>query len=115
MLRAIVAGLLICTVNACTSWNPVLVEPATYIGMHHPEEVRVQLRDGSTFLLGRPRVIGDTLRGIDAGSYRNVPLANVAALQAPEPARGRTALLAASSVAAGIALIVWVAASDRVN
>jgi hypothetical protein len=115
MLRAIVAGLLICTVTACTNWNPVTIEPATYIGMHHPDEVRVQLRDGSTFLLGRPRVFSDTLRGIDAGTFRSVPLASIAALTAPEPARGRTALLAAAGVAAGVALIVWAASSDQVQ
>src|SRR4029077_18789725 len=66
MLRTIVAGMLIVTLTSCTTWTAVTISPASYIRMHDPESVWLQLRDNSTLVLGRPRVVGDTLRGINA-------------------------------------------------
>jgi len=113
MLRAIAAGILIVTATSCTNWKPVTVEPTAYIGAKHPEALWVQLQDGSTFLLARPTVFRDTLRGVDAGSYRNIPLSKIAGLRAQEPAKGKTAALAVLGVAAVVGIIVLGATSDN--
>ena len=113
MLRPMIAAILTCTVTCCTNWKPVPVQPETYIRTHHPESIWVQLQDSSAFLLGRPRVSLDTLRGIDAGTYRRIPLRSVARLRAPEPAVARTALLVTFAVVASAAVIYWAASSDR--
>ena len=89
--------------------------PANYIRMHDPEAVLVDLQDGSTLKLGRPRVMGDTLRGINAGTYRNVPLSDVTRLQAQEPARKKTAIVVAVSAVSLVGLIYVLATSDHVQ
>lgn len=111
MLRALVAGLLIAVLTACTSWSQVSMSPVNYIRSHDPAAVWLQLEDGSTMVLGRPRVMGDTLRGIASGVYRNVPLSHVTKFKAQEPSKTKTGLLIAGGVlfAAGI---VWVATSS---
>ena len=115
MFRAIAAGILIVTATSCTNWKAVTVEPTTYIGTRHPETLWIQLQDSSTCLLSRPTVFRDTLRGIDAGSYRNIPLSKIVRLRAPEPATGKTAALAVLGVAAAVGVIVLGATSDRTN
>jgi hypothetical protein len=115
MLRTIVAGMLIVTVTSCTSWKPVLIRPETYLGTHNPESIWVQLQDSSTFILERPRVVLDTLRGINAGAVRLIPLSDVARLRALEPAGGKTALLVAVSVVATVAAIYLAAHTDRIQ
>jgi hypothetical protein len=115
MLRTIVAGALIIAMTSCTSWTPISIAPASYIRMHDPEAVWVQLQDGSTLVLARPRVMGDTLRGITAGAYRNVPLSQVARLRAQEPARKKTAVVVGVSVVLAAGLIYMLAHSDRIT
>jgi hypothetical protein len=115
MLRTIVAATLIVVTTSCTSWTPVSMAPANYIRMHDPEAVLVQLQDGSTLRLGRPRVVGDTLRGINAGTYRNVPLSDVARLQAQEPAKKKTAIVVAATAVFLIGAIYMLANSDHVT
>ena len=113
MLRTIVAGLLIVTMTACTSWKPVLIRPETYIRMHDPEAVWVQLQDNSTLVLGRPRVFLDTLRGTHAGEYRNIPLKDVVKLRAEEPDRRKTALLVSAGAVFAAAFLYLATHSDR--
>lgn len=113
MLRTIVAAILIVAMTSCTTWTPVSMAPANYIRMHDPEAVLVQLQDGSTLRLGRPRVMGDTLRGINAGAYRNVPLSDVTRLQAQEPARKKTAIVVAASAVFLVGIIYVLATSDH--
>lgn len=115
MLRTIVAAICIVVMTACTSWTPVSIAPANYIRMHDPEAVLLQLQDGSTLRLGRPRVMGDTLRGINAGTYRNVLLSDVTSLQAQEPAKKKTAIVVAASTVFLVGLIYVLANSDRVT
>jgi hypothetical protein len=81
--------------------------------MHDPATVWVQLRDSSTLVLGRPRVFLDTLRGVNAGAYRNIPLRNVVRLRAEERATVKTALLITALVAGVVGTIYWGVTSDR--
>jgi len=115
MIRAIATGIFIVATTSCTNWKPVTVEPTAYIGTRHPETLWVQLQDSSTFFLARPTVFRDTLRGVEAGSYRNIPLSKIVRLRAPEAATGKTAALAGLGVAAAVAIIVLGATSDRTN
>lgn len=113
MLRAIVAGILIVTLTSCTTWTPVTMSPTSYIRMHDPAAVWVQLNDGSTMIVSRPRVFADTIRGIVAGGYRNIPLKDVAKFQAQEPNRKKTAMVIAAGVLATVGLVYLITHSDQ--
>jgi hypothetical protein len=115
MLRAIVTGILILSLTSCTAWTPITVAPATYIRAHDPAAIWVQLQDSSTLVLGRPRVFGDTLRGISGGVYRNVPLSQVAVLRAQGPAKQKTTIAVAASVVFVVGLVYVLATSDHVQ
>jgi hypothetical protein len=112
MLRTIVAGILIFTVTSCTTWKPVSLAPERYIRIHDPDAIWVQLQDGSALVLGRPRVFLDTLRGINGGGYRSIPLTNVVQLRAEEPSNTKTALLIASLVVI-MTGVYWTVHSDH--
>lgn len=115
MLRSLIAGILLVTLTSCTAWKPVSMSPASYIRMHDPEAVWVQLHDSSTLVLGRPRVFGDTLRGISAGTYRNVPLSDVAQLRAQEPSKKKTAIAVGASAVLLVGLVYLITHSDHVQ
>jgi hypothetical protein len=115
MLRTIVAAILIVTLTSCTTWKAVSITPANYIRMHDPDAVWIQLEDGSTLVLSRPRVIGDSLRGITAGAYRNVALTKVTRMRAQEHSGKKTAIAAAASTVFAVAVIYLLAKSDRVQ
>jgi len=115
MLRATVAALLIFTVTACTTWRPVGANPARYVGSRTPESVQVKLKDGSTVTLGRPNIVRDTLKGVEGGAYRYIPMTEVTEMMAPEPDVKKTALLAAFGFVV-FAGTIWIAiASDNTS
>jgi hypothetical protein len=113
MLRAIVASLLIVTLTACTTWRPVGPNPERYVGSRIPESVQVRLKDGSTVVLGRPNIVRDTLKGVEGGTYRYIPMTDVTEMLAPEPDMGKTVLLATVAIVAFVGTIYIAAASDR--
>ena len=115
MLRTLIAGILIVTMSSCTTWKAVSISPERYIKLHDPEVVWVQLQDGSALILGRPRVFLDTLRGVNAGGYRNIPLSNVVRLRAQEPAKAKTALLITALALLTVGTIYLGAHSDRIQ
>ena len=91
------------------------MSPTNYIRSHDPAAVWLQMEDGSTMVLGRPRVLGDSLRGIAAGVYRNVPLNKVAKFKAQEPSKSKTALLVAVGVVCTAGLVWAATSSDRTS
>lgn len=113
MLRTIVAGILLVTVTACTAWKPISMSPTSYIRMHDPEAIWLQLQDSSIVILGRPRVFLDSLRGISGGEYRNVALKDVVHVRAEEPDKGKTTALVAASVVLAVGFVYLAATSDR--
>lgn len=115
MLRAAVASLLIVTLTGCTTWRPVGPNPERYVGAKTPETVSVRLKDGSTVVLGRPNIIRDTLKGVEGGAYRYIPMADVTEMMAPEPDMGKTVLLAALGIVAFAGTIIIAAASDNTS
>lgn len=66
VLFAAVAGGL-ATLGACTSWHVAQLPPAQFVEAHH-DRVLVELRDGSVHELAAPKVEGDSLTGVVAGS-----------------------------------------------
>ena len=85
--------------------------PTNYIRSHDPASVWLKLDDGSTMIMGRPRVMADSLRGIAAGVYRTVPLASVKEFKAQEPSKSKTAALVATGVVF-TGVIIWAATSS---
>lgn len=115
MLRAFVAGVLIVTLTACTTWKPVGPNPERYVGANTPESVHVRLKDGSTVVIGRPNIIRDTLKGVEGGAYRYIPMTEVTEMLVPVPDKGKTALLASLGVVAFIGSIWLAIASDNIQ
>jgi hypothetical protein len=115
MLRAIVAGLLVVTLTSCNTWTPVPMSPTNYIRSHDPSTVWLQLEDSSTMIMGRPRVLADSLRGIVAGVYRTVPLSRVKHFKAQEISKSKTALLVTAGVVFTVGLVYLAATSDHVT
>ena len=114
MLRTTVtATLIVAILTSCTAWKPETMAPDRYIRMHDPEAVWVQLHDGSTMNIGRPRVVGDSLRGIVAGGYRNVALKDVTQFRAEEPSKNRTAIAVTAAVLAAAGLVYLATHSDH--
>ena len=113
--RAVAAGLMVVVLSSCTTWKTVQTSPARYIGARTPESVRLRLRDGSTCLLGRPTVAQDTLRGVEGGEYRHIPLSDVEAMEAPEADKVKTAAVITLVSLALVGTIYVAASSDRVQ
>ncbi|HXQ29745.1 MAG TPA: hypothetical protein VN848_10790 [Gemmatimonadales bacterium] len=88
---------------ACTTLRPV--EPDELRGPNPPERVRVTTTDDSTVVLRAPTVLGDTLIGTVDRVRRTFLLAQATAIQAWEPAPGRTAALVGGGAGA-LAFIV---------
>lgn len=91
------------------------MSPTNYIRSHDPGSVRVTLQDGSILVVGRPRVFEDTLRGITAGAYRNIPLGDIARFEAQEPSKSKTGMMIALGVAFAVGVGLLVANSDHVT
>jgi hypothetical protein len=82
---------------ACVTVRPVLA-PATFIPARSPDVVWVTAQSGEIIPVGDPTLQGDTLVGRWVGTSEPVrfPLPQARVIQAAQPHRGRTALLAAS-------------------
>ena len=116
MLRTTVAGILIAvTLASCTAWKTETMAPDRYIRMHDPGSIWVKLQDGSTLVVGRPRIFADTMRGIVAGGYRNIPLKNVTEFRAEEPAKKQTIIAITAAVIAAAGLVYLATHSDQTN
>jgi len=102
---------------ACSTLAPVRETPTAFITAHAPGAVVITKTDNSVVVLAGPKVIGDTLGGFVGRDYVEIPLANVQALSARRPAKGRTALLIGASVVAagGIAFVILNSNSHSTN
>lgn len=82
---------------ACVTVRPVLA-PASFIPARSPDIVWITAQSGEVIPVGQPALQGDTLVGRWVGTSEPVrfPLRQIRVMQAAQPHRGRTALLAAS-------------------
>jgi hypothetical protein len=76
-VRRLIACILLPTyLAACTSWKTQEVSPQQVLADKQPDKVRVELADGSRFVVEEPVVSGDTLMGFEKGRWtsgRHVP------------------------------------------
>ncbi len=93
MIRNWIAAAGLLTALACTSVRSV--QPAQFIPQHAPALVWVTTTSSALVAVAQPRIDGDTLRGMWAGSQRPVaiPLNGVQSMQAKAPSNVRTAIL----------------------
>ena len=91
----------------CHVWAPVQLTPARDFGRN--AQVRVARMDSSTVVFYGPRVVGDSVVGIWAGSSARtaVALADVRGAKEYQLSRTRTAL-AALGVATGVVVVAGV-------
>jgi len=87
---------------ACTTMQPV--KPYELEGADGPKSVVVKRKDGTTLIMAQPAMHGDTITGLANGASLDIPLSQVASLQARELSPDRTrnvVLVAVGAVVAG--------------
>ena len=115
-------GLLMITA-ACTSWHLEAVSPQALIATRHPSQVRVTLAGGERLVIRGPRVVADSLLGIDVTGERKglfvapllvlegrrtpigLPLAAVRGVATRRVSALKTGLYAGSMLAVSVAAI----------
>jgi hypothetical protein len=87
------AGLLL---SACLQTVQLVSSPATFIPERQPDRLRVLDNHGGVFVLDRPQLVGDTIRGYDQREAQSlsVALADVRRVEARQLSRTRLALAA---------------------
>jgi len=78
---------------ACTTIAPVS-SPWTYVAAEQPQRVWITRTDGSTLVMGAPRISGDTLFGFEGTQFQEIPLASIYQVRAVQAVPARTAGLA---------------------
>jgi hypothetical protein len=117
-------SLVLGSATACTSWHTQASTPSEVLAVRPPSSARVTLASGTTIVVNRPRIVGDTLTGWpEAGGHSSgtartsdladpirIPLANIRSIAVQRVSAGKTALLV---VGLGVtAAIVAAAASS---
>ena len=62
---------------ACTSWRVQPVTPQELLAREHPDAIQVRAQGGAKFVLGSPRVEGDSLTGYVKRVERRLPMATI--------------------------------------
>jgi hypothetical protein len=91
------AALSLSSLAGCSTWRVAQVSPAQAIAAH-PDRVLLEMRDGSVHQLAAPKVEGDSLTGVVAGSApagaplvrEAYALTDVARIAAPDRDAART-------------------------
>ena len=73
-MRMTPAVALLIVAAACTSWHTEDLAPQNMIAAKHPSRVRVTLVSGDRLVIRDPRVLADSLLGIDVTGVRKGPL-----------------------------------------
>lgn len=74
--RVVIAGvLLLANVSAaCSSWRVQSVTPQELLAREHPNAIQVREQGGAKYVLGSPRVEGDSLTGYVKRVVRRIPI-----------------------------------------
>jgi hypothetical protein len=85
-------ALLCLSSGACTTWKGAPVTPQAFPAIDPSFAVRVTLRDGAILQIESPRVVGDSLNGIDSRNRRPLvlPLAEIQRLETRRIHAGKT-------------------------
>lgn len=105
--RRVVAGLLLISVTACTSMQPV-AQPREFMQMRRPPVVWVsQGTEIGMMAVESPKLEGDSLVGFVEGEYTEIAMNSVKSMQAKQYSRKTTALFAVG-VSAVLATLLFV-------
>src|SRR3989442_5970170 len=99
--RRLIAGLLLASLTACTTFQPV--SPREYIPISHPRQIYITRSDNSVVVMQLPKLLGDTLVGYVNGDYQEMTLSQAKQVNARVAANGRTAVAVAAAVS-GVAV-----------
>jgi hypothetical protein len=110
MLKRLVASVLLTSLLACTTLRP-LADYEQYVRTSQRSQLIVTPKDSKPLRLDGPRFVNDTLVGFVEGRYREFAPGELSAVQAQQPARGRTALLVGAVLTLGAVLIATLAGS----
>src|SRR5579864_1912526 len=90
MMRKLTAALLVPITTACTTVAPV-ANPREFIPIKRPNEVWLQRKDGTTVVMYRPVLKGDTVFGVVRGQgQRGIARSEITGVQAAQPAPDKT-------------------------
>ena len=112
MIKRIVASVLLASMVACTTLQPV-ANYEQYVRTAQPSQLRVTPRDSKPVMLDAPRFVNDTLVGFVRGQYREFAPGDLTAVQVRQPASGRTAFLVGAVAAVGAVLIAVLASGGQ--
>ena len=121
--RRLSISLVLGPATACSSWHTQASTPSEVLAVRPPSSARVTLAGGSTVVVHRPRIVGDTLTGWpDGGGHSSgtahasdpadpirIPLANIRSIAVRRVSAGKTALLV---VGLGVTAAVVAAAAS---
>lgn len=105
-------------IAALTSLGCYTMAPLSWedITNQRPARVWVTQADRSRIVVNGPQVFGDTLVGYIAGTFQELPTADIAQVVIKRAAKGRTMALIAASIAGAAALGVFISGiGDRGN
>jgi hypothetical protein len=94
------------TSASCQTMRPVAFEE---VGAERPKRVRVTKVDQSVVVLAGPQIVNNRLTGFVDDVYRVFSAEEVQQVGIRRPARGRTAVLLATSTVAAVSLLVVLA------
>jgi hypothetical protein len=77
--RALIAGVLLLgnVSAACTSWRVQSVTPQELLAREHPNAIQVREQGGAKYVLGSPRLEGDSLTGYVKRVERRIPMVTI--------------------------------------
>jgi hypothetical protein len=115
-LPALLAGLILLSLTACTANRPVAVSPepaalAAYLQQEHPRDIQVTNTAGGSVWLHNPRLSGDSLTGElrreEPREQRAIPVGTIRTIAQPHFSAGRTVgFLGGVLGSAGVALLI---------
>ena len=91
-----IAGALMSTLTACTTFGPVSARE--YLPIEHPTNIWITTADNHVVKMQAPKLLGDTLVGYVNGDYQEVRLSQAKQIQAKRPQPVRTAMLVGGGV-----------------
>jgi hypothetical protein len=96
MLSRSIAGALMFTLTACTTFGPVSARE--YLPIAHPTNIWITTEDNHVVKMQAPKLLGDTLVGYVNGDFQEVRLSQAKQIQARQMQPGRTAMLIGAGV-----------------
>ena len=106
--RVLLAGALVLgeVSAACSSWRVQSATPQELLAREHPYAIQVREHGGAEYVLGSPRLEGDSLTGYVKRVERRIPIATVGRVAVRRPNAIKTVGLIVGIPLAGIAALL---------